>query len=486
MTTSDDRFAVGSHDLPVPEALAEFFKHDWADTNAALQPVPAALYASKRRAALSARFPGERLIVPAGGLKVRSNDCDYSFRPHSAFAYLTAELATEAVPEAVLVLSPTASGHEATLFTHPRSPRNDGSELGAQFYRDRRHGEFWVGRRRTLAETSDALQLEAASLESLESALSGSAPTRVVRDVDGSVDALVEPPADDNLDRELAAVLSEMRLIKDEWEIGQLTAAVDHTVTGFSDVVAELRFAAQHPRGERWVEGVFNRRARLEGNGIGYETIAAAGAHACVLHWIRNDGPVPDGKLLLLDAGVEVDSFYTADVTRTLPVNGRFTDAQRRVYDLVYAAQDAGIAALRPGAKFRDFHQAAMRVIAEGLDSWGLLPGGAEASLDSESGLYRRYTLCSSGHMLGLDVHDCAKARKEAYLDSVLEAGQVLTVEPGLYLQPDDLTLPEELRGMGVRIEDDLVITETGAVNLSAGLPRQADEIEAWMAQLMS
>ncbi|GAA3233624.1 aminopeptidase P family protein [Actinocorallia longicatena] len=480
----DGAFVTGSHDLPVPPALAAFFQGGWAATDVALQPVPAAVYAAKRRAALSARFPGERLVIPAGDLKVRSNDCDYAFRPHSAFAHLTAELATEAVPETVLVLEPAGSGHEATLFTHPRSPR-DGSPMGAQFYRDRRHGEFWVGRRRTLRETEDALGVAAASVDDLPKALSGAGRTRVVRGVDPAIDSLVGPHPAPDADRELAAVLAELRLVKDEWEVAQLQAAVDHTVAGFTDVVGELRHAASLARGERWIEGVFNRRARLEGNGVGYETIAAAGAHACVLHWIRNDGPVPDGSLLLLDAGVEVDSFYTADVTRTLPVNGRFTDAQRQVYDLVFAAQEAGIAALRPGARFRDFHNEAMRVIAEGLDSWGLLPGGAEASLDPDSGLYRRYTLCGSGHMLGMDVHDCAKARAETYLDGVLEAGQVLTVEPGLYLQPDDLTLPAALRGIGVRIEDDLVITDDGCVNLSAALPRGSDEIETWMAALL-
>ncbi|MDX6743012.1 aminopeptidase P family protein [Actinocorallia sp. A-T 12471] len=481
-TSSDARFVTGSHDLPITPALAEFFRHGWADTNVTAEPVPASAYAAKRRAAVSARFPGERLVIPSGGLKVRSNDCDYAFRPHTAFAHLTAEVATEAVPEAVLVLEPTASGHEAVLYTHPRSPRDDGP-LGAQFYRDRRHGELWVGRRRALEETEQALGLAAAPLERLEAALtSGRAPVRVVRGVDEAIDALVPPHADEHADHELHAVLAELRLVKDEYEVGQLTAAVDFTVAGFGDVAAELPFALRHPRGERWVEATFNRRARLEGNGTGYETIAAAGAHACVLHWIRNDGPVRDGELLLLDAGVEADSFYTADITRTLPANGRFTDAQRRVYDLVYAAQEAAIAAVKPGARFRDFHNAAMRVIAEGLDDWGLLPGGAEAALDPESGLYRRYTLCSSGHMLGMDVHDCAKARAETYLDGVLEPGHVLTVEPGLYLQPDDLTLPEELRGIGVRIEDDLVVTETGSLNLSASLPRQADELEAWLA----
>lgn len=225
--------------------------------------------------------------------------------------------------------------------------------------------------------------------------------------------------------------------------------------------------------------GVFGLRARAEGNGTGYDTIAASGAHACVLHWIRNDGRLDRGDLLLLDAGVETDSLYTADITRTLPLSGRFSSVQRQVYELVLAAQDAGMAALRPGASFRDFHRAGMRVIAEGLAEWGVLK-------DARGDLHRRYTLCSSGHMLGLDVHDCAKARAETYLDGVLEEGQVLTVEPGLYLQPDDETLPPELRGIGVRIEDDLVITATGARLMSGALPRTVAGIEEWMGNLLA
>jgi Xaa-Pro aminopeptidase len=197
---------------------------------------------------------------------------------------------------------------------------------------------------------------------------------------------------------------------------------------------------------------------------------------------MRNDGPVRDGDLLLLDAGVEADSFYTGDVTRALPVSGHFTDAQRRVYDLVFAAQSAGIAALRPGARYGDFHTAAMRVIAEGLDGWGLRPGGNATTPDAA--LYSRYTVCGSGHMLGLDCHDCSGARSETYADGVLQAGHVLTVEPGLYFQPDDLTVPAELRGIGIRIEDDFLITADGPVCLSSGLPRGADEVEAWMASL--
>nr|WP_228718607.1 aminopeptidase P family protein [Kitasatospora acidiphila] len=444
-----------------------------------LSPVPGAAYAAKRRAAVSERFPGERIVIPAGGLKVRSNDFDYAFRPHSAFVHLTAEQGANAVPDSVLVFEPTGTGHSVTLYTRPRSPR-DGGPNGTEFYRSRQHGEFWVGRRRTLSETADAFGIEAAARDDLQRALGGNVPTRVLRGEDALVDALVPPSARD--EAELSTFLSELRLVKDEWEIEQLRAAVGSTVAGFHDVVGELRHATGLARGERWIEGTFNRRARLDGYGLGFDTIAAAGAHSCVLHWMRNDGPVRDGDLLLLDAGVEADSFYTGDVTRALPVSGQFTDAQRRVYDLVFAAQSAGIAALRPGARYGDFHHAAMRVIAEGLDGWGLRPGGTAS--DPDPGLYGRYTVCGSGHMLGLDCHDCSGARSETYADGVLQAGHVLTVEPGLYFQPDDLTIPEELRGIGIRIEDDFLITADGPVCLSSGLPRGADEVEAWMASL--
>ncbi|MFD6191522.1 aminopeptidase P family protein [Streptomyces sp. NPDC060275] len=456
------------------------FDGGWADTGRSLPLLAGAAYASKRRSAVSERFPGERVVVPAGGLKVRSNDFDHAFRPHSAFVHLTAELGTHAVPDSVLVLEPTGVGHTTTLFTRPRSPR-DGGPNGAEFHGDRRYGEFWTGRRRTLPETSAALGIEAAARDGLERALRGRVPTRVLRGVDAHVDATVAP--NPRGDSELNAFLAELRLVKDEWEVAQLSSAVDWTVAGFRDAVGELPQATRLARGERWIEGTFNRRARLGGHGLGFETIAAAGAHACVLHWTRNHGPVREGDLLLLDAGVEADSFYTGDVTRTLPAGGRFTDVQRRVYDLVWAAQAAGIAALRPGARYGDFHEAAMRVVAEGLDAWGLRPYGS-TSTTAESDLYRRYTLCGSGHMLGLDCHDCAGARRETYPDGVLEAGHVLTVEPGLYFQPDDLTVPAELRGIGVRIEDDFLVTADGALCLSSELPRGADEVETWMASL--
>ncbi|KJK56685.1 aminopeptidase P family protein [Saccharothrix sp. ST-888] len=481
--TTDQRPNTGSHDLPVTPALDAFMGTGWTAT-----PLPADRRAAGhhltpgRRARLAAAFPGERLIVPAGQLKVRSNDCDYRFRPHSGYAWLTGLTGEDQVGH-VLVLE--ADG-EAVLYLRPRSPRGGPGPYGTEFYRDRRYGEFWVGRRPDLAEAEQLTGIRTAHLDDLAKLLADGRPrTRLLAGVDPQLDAALGRP-DGPEDAALATTLSELRLVKDQWEVQQLQLSVDHTATGFEDVVRALPTALRHGRGERWLEGTFNLRARAEGNGTGYDTIVASGAHACVLHWIRNDGPLDPTQLLLLDAGVETDTLYTADITRTLPLGGTFSPVQRDVYQLVLAAQDAAIATLKPGASFRDFHRAGMRVIAEGLAEWGVLRVSAEEALHEDSGLYRRYTLCSSGHMLGLDVHDCAKARAETYLDGVLEEGMVLTVEPGLYLQPDDETLPLELRGIGVRIEDDLVITADGARLMSGALPRTVPAIEDWMGGLLA
>ena len=171
-------------------------------------------------------------------------------------------------------------------------------------------------------------------------------------------------------------------------------------------------------------------------------------------------------------------------MTRTLPISGRWSDVQIQVYDVVYRAQTAAIEAVRPGAEFLEPHRVAMRILAEALAEWGILPIPVEEALEKTSGVYQRYTLHGTSHMLGLDVHDCAEARNDSYRDGTLSPGMVLTVEPGLYFQLDDLTVPEQLRGIGVRIEDDILVTDTGHRNLSEALPRDRDEIERWMADL--
>ncbi|WP_431035091.1 aminopeptidase P family protein [Streptomyces sp. P6-2-1] len=456
----------------VSDELAESMRTGWADTELHdLKPIPQAAETAARRAKLSAAFPGERLVIPAGNLKVRSNDTDYPFRSSVEYAYLTGDQ----TQDGVLVLEPTASGHEATVYLLPRSNRENG-----EFWLDGQ-GELWVGRRNSLAESEQLLGIPAKDVRELPEALrEASGPVRVVRGYDAGIEAALTDKVTGERDEELRVFLSEARLVKDAFEIGELRKAVDSTTRGFEDVVKVLDKA--QATSERYIEGTFFLRARVEGNDIGYGSICAAGPHATTLHWVRNDGPVRAGELLLLDAGVETHTLYTADVTRTLPIDGTFTALQRTIYDAVYEAQEAGIAAVRPGAKYADFHEAAQRVLATRLVEWGIIEGPVDRVI--ELGLQRRFTLHGTGHMLGLDVHDCAVARTETYKDGVLEPGMCLTVEPGLYFQADDLTVPEEYRGIGVRIEDDIVVTEDGNLNLSAALPRTADEVEAWMARL--
>jgi Xaa-Pro aminopeptidase len=222
----------------------------------------------------------------------------------------------------------------------------------------------------------------------------------------------------------------------------------------------------------------------VEGNDVGYGTIAASGQHACTLHWTKNDGRLAVSDLLLLDAGVEGESLYTADITRTLPIGGRFSPAQRTIYDLVLKAQRAAMSEVKPGADFLAPNRAAMRVLTEGLVELEILKATVDEALADDQQLYRRYTLHNVSHMLGIDVHDCAKARQESYKLGKLEAGMVLTVEPGLYFQEDDLTVPARFRGIGVRIEDDVLVTEDGVRNLSAHIPVDAAEVEGWMSEV--
>ena len=453
-----------SHDPSVTEALAAFMRRGWADREREAATAPVAQWTTARRQRLAERFPGEVLVMPAGTLKPRNNDCDYRFRPDSAHVWLTGNQSSDAV----LVVD----DGEPTLFFRPRASRESD-----EFFRDRRYGEFWAGRRPSLSETENELGIRCRHVDELGSVARGDR-VRLHRGVDPAVEAMFSTDAE--RDSELATVLSELRLPQDAWEIEQLEHAVGITHRGFDDSLRECDRVLEH--GERWIEGTFWRRARTEGNDAGYTSIVGAGPHATTLHWIDNDGPVRPGELVLLDMGAEARSLYTADITRTLPINGTFSPLQRDLYTLVYDAQNAGFEAVKPGAAFTDPHDAAMVVLAHGLADLGLLPGTAEEALDPDSKIYRRWTVHGVSHMLGLDVHDCSQAPKEKYAKGPLESGYVLTVEPGLYFQADDELVPEELRGIGIRIEDDVLVTDSGYVNLSGGMPRSATEVEEWMA----
>jgi Xaa-Pro aminopeptidase len=465
---------AGAHRPPLPRPFVEYMTRDWAGGEAAEPPHPANGRTEARRASVRQRFEGKTLVVPSGGLKVRANDTDFRFRPGSDLYWLTS---CDDV-DAVVVVHPEGHDPDATLYVEER--RDPSSH---RFFSDARYGEVWVGARRGLEQAQRRWGIATAPRDQLGKDLVSLDPANVLtlRGIDDGVDGLVTPNEDD---ADLGTALGELRLVKDPFELERLQEAVDLTTRGFEDVVRALPSAIG--RSERVIEGVFNLRARVDGNDVGYNTIAASGTHATILHWTRNNGQVRTGDLLLLDAGVEVLDLYTADVTRTLPVTGTFSEPQRQIYDLVYAAQEAAIAEVRPGAGFRDPNTAAMKVLAQGLFDLGILAVGPDESMRTELPMHARYTLHGVSHMLGLDVHDCARARESTYFKGSLEVGYVLTVEPGLYFQPDDLTVPEQYRGIGVRIEDDVVVTDDGCRVLSGALPRHSSDVEAWMAELLA
>ena len=469
-----------------------FIGEDWGERPPGPGRSEVADYTEERRRLLGAQFAGQRLVIPAGELRVRSNDTDYRFRAHSAFVHLTG-LGGELEPNAVLVMHPVEGEetHEAVLYFHPRSSRTS-----EEFWADSRYGEFWVGARPSLDEMTAMTGIRSEHIDSLPDALDkdlGEVQIAAIRQADTKIDAQIEELRQREslqngsaFDAKLTEAASELRLRKDAWEIAEIQKAVDITAEGFSDMIASLPRAVEHWRGERVLEGAFAARAREEGNGLGYDTIAAAGNHANTLHWIVNDGQVKPGELVLIDAGAEVDSLYTADITRTLPVSGTFTPEQAAVYNAVLEACEASLAkANEPGVRFREIHEASMEVIARHLEEWGCLPGTAEESLAPEGQYHRRWMPHGTSHHLGLDVHDCAQARREMYLDAVLEPGMVFTIEPGLYFREDDMKIPAWLRGIGVRIEDDVLVTDTGAIRLSESIPRTVADVEAWMKDIL-
>jgi len=393
---------------------------------------------------------------------VRSNDTDYMFRAHTAFSHLTG-WGSATVADSVLVIDARGKNAKSILFF-----RETAGHDSDEFFANAAIGEFWVGKRPGLKQVSALLDIETRSLTSYKTYLK-SIPKEKVRNL--------------NKDAKLAEFVSELRFVKDAFEISEMRKAVAATVKGFEAAARSLKQAVGHARGERIVETAFYSQARIEGNGLGYETISASGPHACTLHWITNDGPVNKNDLILLDAGVEVDSLYTADVTRTLPVSGKFTEIQRKIYEAVLEAADAGFKVAKPGVKFSDVHQAAMQVIAKKTAEWGLLSVTAEVSLNQDVQLHRRWMVHGTSHHLGMDVHDCGQARREMYMDAKLKPGMVFTIEPGLYFHKDDMSVPKEYRGIGVRIEDDVLVTKTGVENLSAALPRKSKDVEKWLAK---
>ena len=449
--------------VPHSEQFMDFISSNWSEIDS--PPITrweVADHSPKRRETLSAKFPGKVLMVAATDPRVRANDTDYRYRPDTAFTHLTG-WGSATVPGSVLLIDGRQEKCESTLYLMPTAGRDSD-----EFFANPAIGEFWVGPRPTLTQVSLQLGIKTKNLKQLEDDLE-------------SMGVVLEME-----DPELAEAASSLRFVKDDYEISQMREAVRITVAGFGEVARSIPKATKQARGERVVETAFYSVARQHGFELGYETIAASGPNACILHWTKNDGEVKPGDLILIDAGAELDSLYTADVTRTIPVNGKFSKEQLWVYNTVLEAADAAFAVVKPGIRFREVHNAAIEVIAKRVAELGVIPVTAEEALEKDNQHHRRYMVHGTSHHLGLDVHDCAKARREMYQDGILEKGMIFTIEPGLYFHQNDLNLPEEYRGIGVRIEDDVLVTESGYENLSAALPRTAREVENWFADQLS
>ena len=466
-----------SHDIATPPALLEFMMQGW---KAASRRMPSRVkgfeeFAARRRQ-LSGLFKGETLVIPTGHEKVRANDTNFRFRPGTDFFFLTGN--NEA--DCVLVLKPKSrGGHTSILFAEPNPGRSDPT-----FFTDRHKGELWVGPRLGIEQSKERYQVDRgqplSELKAFLKEVKASGKHRLVRGVDPELDKQL--PRRKEQDTEFSALLSEMRLIKSPRDLNTIKKACAATKRGFEDIIRSLK----HARTERDIEAAFNARARIEGNDVGYNVIAAGGANACILHWNDNDARLNKKELLLVDAGVESEELYTADITRTLPMSGKFSKEQREIYDLVQEAQEAAFKAVKPGNEFLAPHWAAMTTLAHGLERLGLLPCSAEEALKPENQFYKRFTLHGTSHMLGMDVHDCSHARPAAYRSATFKPGMVLTIEPGLYFQTDDLTVPARYRGIGVRIEDDVVVTARGRRLLSQDIPRTSSDVEEWMREVWS
>lgn len=411
-------------------------------------------------------------VIPTATHKIRNHDAEYRFRPDSDFWWLTGF----AEPDSVLVLLPALEAGGA-----PRT---------VLFLREKdRDREIWTGRRLGVEAAPAKLAVdEARGIDKLWTDLPA-----LLR---GYERVVYRTGSDEARDRELLAVLArlratakaaapppqalldpapllhELRLFKDASEIEVMRRAARITREGH---VAAMR-AARAGTNECEIDALLDATyRRLGGTGAAYTNIVAGGANACILHYVENDQPLRDGDLVLVDSGSEVE-YYASDVTRTFPVSGRFTPDQRALYEVVLEAQLAAISAVKPGAPFDAPHQAALGILCAGLVRLGLCAGPVEEVLAKEG--YKRFYMHRTSHWLGLDVHDCG-----AYLAGgkprVLEPGMVLTIEPGLYLAPDDTGIDPRWRGLGVRIEDDVLVTSEGHEVLTRGIPKTVDEVEA-------
>ncbi|MEM6293437.1 MAG: aminopeptidase P N-terminal domain-containing protein [Myxococcota bacterium] len=436
------------------------------------RPRPSADACAQRRARIAAALgPDEALILPGGALRTRSNDTEFRFRPDSDFYYLTGL----AEPGAVMVLRP---GHEPafSLFVRAKDP----------------DAEVWTGRRVGPGGAAEHFGADAAHplsdlAKTLPALLDGVRRVHLPLGHTGLQRSVLQ--ARTNLQRrnrtgamppegftDARVTVGEDRITKDAAGLASLRRAVEITVAGHEAAMRSVRPGMHEFEVEARLEYEFRRRGA---SAPGYGSIVGSGANATILHYVDNDGPLRDGELLLIDAGAEFD-LHSGDLTRTFPVNGRFTSAQRDLYAVCLEANVAGIAGATVGGNIEAIHETCLRVLCQGLIDLKLCEGSVDGLIESED--YKRYYMHRTSHWLGADVHDAGYYSLDR-TPRPLRPGYVLTVEPGLYVAPDDDRAPEALRGTGIRIEDDVLVTDDGPEVLTAASPKTPEGIEAVMAQ---
>lgn len=418
--------------------------------------------------------PNSVAILPSAPEARRSNDTEYRYRQNSDFLYLTGFNE----PQAIAVIAPSHDESKYTLFVRPRDPER----------------EVWDGRRAGLEGAKDAYGADAAYTfaefkEKLGDLLNG-ARNLYYRLGDGN------PELDSAVISQIArmrsmgrrgveaprtiidpgALLHEMRLFKTEEEIALMQRASDIASEAHREAMKQARPGMKEYEIEALVEYIFRRNGAAA---PAYSSIVGSGANATILHYINNDAELKDGELLLIDAGAEYEG-YASDITRTFPVNGRFTEAQRDIYELVLDCQEQCIRMVAPGVTFDEMHQRSVEILTEGMTRLGLLEGDPKKLIEEEA--YKKFYMHRLGHYLGIDVHDVGRYHNDGESRPV-EAGMVMTVEPGLYIAADSENIPDKYRGIGVRIEDDVLVTPDGHRILTEKAPKQLAEIEELMAR---
>ena len=434
--------------------------------------IPKSEYARRRKALMAQMEPNSIAILPAAPVYIRNRDVEHVYRQDSDFQYLTGF----PEPEAVLVLVPGREHGEYVLFCRERDPERelwDGLRAG----QDGAVRDFGADDAFPIGDIDDILPGLIEGRERVYYAIGFNQEfdhrlmdwINVIR---SKARQGAQPP---NEFVALDHLLHDMRLYKSAAEVKVMREAAQISAR------AHIRAMQASRPGlfEYHLEAELDYEFRKGGAKMpAYGSIVAAGRNACILHYRENDAPLKDGELVLIDAGCEIDC-YASDITRTFPVSGRFSAEQRAIYDLVLAANEEAIRHIAPGRHWNEAHEATVRVITAGLVELGLLRGDVEALIASEA--YKPFYMHRAGHWLGMDVHDVGDYKIGGEW-RVLEAGMAMTVEPGIYIAADNAEVAKKWRGIGVRIEDDVVVTRSGCEVLTADVPKRAEEIEALMA----